>query len=462
MVTSQHSFVADLMIEDEKISRIDSNLNIGDAQQIDATGLLVLPGGIDPHVHLDLPMFGTVSTDDHYTGGKAAAFGGTTTLIDFVSQNEGSLEHNITTWRKHAEQKASVDFGFHMNITRFNGEVAEELTTLSSIGVTSVKVFTAYNGRLRLADGDIFKVMRIAGKNNLLTMVHAENGDIIDILVDEALAARKTSPIWHARTRPGWGEVEASLRAVAIGAQADAPVYLVHMNVGGEVDQLAYGRSKNIAVMGETCPQYLFFTEHEYERSDGAKWVCSPPMRGFEDQIRLWQGLEDGTIQVLATDHCPFFFDGTKPINYEGKPIAIPGKELGKDDFTKIPNGLPGVGDRLPLFWNSAVNTGRITPNQFVKLTAENPARIFGMYPRKGSLNVGADADIALWDPKLEVEYGVNIAQHRTDYNLYEGFKLTGFPVQVYQRGNLLVKNREWFGKPGMGKFINRAAAEII
>lgn len=462
LVTSQHSFVADLMIEDEKISRIDSNLNIGDAQQIDATGLLVLPGGIDPHVHLDLPMFGTVSTDDHYTGGKAAAFGGTTTLIDFVSQNEGSLEHNITTWRKHAEQKASVDFGFHMNITRFNGEVAEELTTLSSIGVTSVKVFTAYNGRLRLADGDIFKVMRIAGKNNLLTMVHAENGDIIDILVDEALAARKTSPIWHARTRPGWGEVEASLRAVAIGAQADAPVYLVHMNVGGEVDQLAYGRSKNIAVMGETCPQYLFFTEHEYERSDGAKWVCSPPMRGFEDQIRLWQGLEDGTIQVLATDHCPFFFDGTKPINYEGKPIAIPGKELGKDDFTKIPNGLPGVGDRLPLFWNSAVNTGRITPNQFVKLTAENPARIFGMYPRKGSLNVGADADIALWDPKLEVEYGVNIAQHRTDYNLYEGFKLTGFPVQVYQRGNLLVKNREWFGKPGMGKFINRAAAEII
>ncbi len=462
LVTSQHSFVADLMIEDEKISRIDSNLNIGDAQQIDATGLLVLPGGIDPHVHLDLPMFGTVSTDDHYTGGKAAAFGGTTTLIDFVSQNEGSLEHNITTWRKHAEQKASVDFGFHMNITRFNGEVAEELTTLSSIGVTSVKVFTAYNGRLRLADGDIFKVMRIAGKNNLLTMVHAENGDIIDILVDEALAARKTSPIWHARTRPSWGEVEASLRAVAIGAQADAPVYLVHMNVAGEVDQLAYGRSKNIAVMGETCPQYLFFTEHEYERSDGAKWVCSPPMRGFEDQIRLWQGLEDGTIQVLATDHCPFFFDGTKPINYEGKPIAIPGKELGKDDFTKIPNGLPGVGDRLPLFWNSAVNTGRITPNQFVKLTAENPARIFGMYPRKGSLNVGADADIALWDPKLEVEYGVNIAQHRTDYNLYEGFKLTGFPVQVYQRGNLLVKNREWFGKPGMGKFINRAAAEII
>lgn len=462
LVTSQHSFVADLLIEDEKISRIDSNLNIGDAQQIDATGLLVLPGGIDPHVHLDLPMFGTVSTDDHYTGGKAAAFGGTTTLIDFVSQNEGSLEHNITTWRKHAEQKASVDFGFHMNITRFNGEVAEELTTLSSIGVTSVKVFTAYNGRLRLADGDIFKVMRIAGKNNLLTMVHAENGDIIDILVDEALAARKTSPIWHARTRPGWGEVEASLRAVAIGAQADAPVYLVHMNMGGEVDQLAYGRSKNIAVMGETCPQYLFFTEHEYERSDGAKWVCSPPMRGFEDQIRLWQGLEDGTIQVLATDHCPFFFDGTKPINYEGKLIAIPGKELGKDDFTKIPNGLPGVGDRLPLFWNSAVNTGRITPNQFVKLTAENPARIFGMYPRKGSLNVGADADIALWDPKLEVEYGVNIAQHRTDYNLYEGFKLTGFPVQVYQRGNLLVKNREWFGKPGMGKFINRAAAEII
>ena len=462
LVTSQKSFVADLLIDGEKISLIDTNLNISDAEIIDATGLLVLPGGVDPHVHLDLPMFGTVSSDDHYTGGKAAAFGGTTTLIDFVSHNEGSLEANISSWRKHAEQKASVDFGFHMNITRFDEQVAEELSSLPSLGVNSIKVFTAYNGRLRLADGDIFKVMRIAGKHNLLTMVHAENGDIIDILVDEALAARKTTPIWHARTRPGWGEVEASLRAVALGAQADAPVYLVHMNVGGEVDQLAYGRSKNVPVMGETCPQYLFFSEHEYQRPDGAKWVCSPPMRSFEDQTRLWQGLEDGTIQVLATDHCPFFYDGTKPIIYEGKPVTIPGKELGRDDFTKIPNGLPGVGDRLPIFWNSAVNTGRITPNQFVKITAENPARIFGLYPRKGSLTVGADADIAMWNPQFELDYGVNIAQHRTDYNLYEGFKLTGFPVQVYQRGNLLVKDRQWFGKSGMGRYLSRTEAEII
>lgn len=462
LVTPQKSYTSDILIEDEKISMIEPGLDFVDAEIIDASGLLVLPGGVDPHVHLDLPMFGTVSADDHYTGGKAAAFGGTTTLIDFVSQNEGSLENNITTWRKHAEKKASVDFGFHMNITRFNPQVAEELTSLSALGVTSVKVFTAYNGRLRLADGDIFKVMRIAGKNNLLTMVHAENGDIIDILVEEALSAHKTAPIWHARTRPGWGEVEASLRAVAIGAQADAPVYLVHMNVGGEVDQLAYGRSKQLPVMGETCPQYLFFTDQEYLRPDGAKWVCSPPMRGFEDQIRLWQGLEESTIQVLATDHCPFFYNGTKPILYEGKPVVIPGKELGINDFTKIPNGLPGVGDRLPLFWTNAVNTGRITANQFVRITAENPARIFGLYPRKGSLSVGADADIALWDPHLEVEYGINVAQHRTDYNLYEGFKLIGFPVQVYQRGNLLVKKGSWFGKAGSGQFLHRSAAEII
>lgn len=462
IVTSDKTYKANLLIEGEKISQIGEGITADGAEIIDAQGLLVLPGGVDPHVHLDLPMFGTVSSDDHYTGGKAAVFGGTTTLIDFVSQDQGSLEENIIRWRAHAEQKASVDFGFHMNITRFNGQVAEELTTLASLGVTSVKVFTAYNNRLRLPDGEIFKVMRIAGRHNLLTMVHAENGDIIDVLVDEALMAQKTTPIWHARTRPGWGEVEASLRAVAIGAQAEAPVYLVHMNVAGEVDQLAYGRHKGVSVMGETCPQYLFFTYREYERPDGAKWVCSPPMRDLEDQVRLWQGLEDGTIQVLATDHCPFYFDGSKPIIYEGKPIAIPGKELGKDDFTKIPNGLPGVGDRLPIFWNSAVNTGRITPNQFVKITAENPARVFGLYPQKGSLTVGADADIALWDPELELEYGVKVAQHRTDHNLYESTTLTGFPVQVYQRGNLLVKNREWYGKPGMGKFLPRAAGEII
>ncbi|MGI6249961.1 MAG: dihydropyrimidinase [Anaerolineaceae bacterium] len=462
IVTPQKTFTADLLIEGERIALVGQALSVEADEIWDAEGLLVLPGGVDVHVHLDLPMFDTVSSDDHYTGTKAAAFGGTTTVIDFVSQNPGTLVDNIAAWRAKADPKVAVDYGFHMNITRFDEQVAEEIPSLPAHGITSLKVFTAYNNRLRLADGDIFKVMRIAGKAGILTMVHAENGDIIDILIEEALAANKLSPIWHARTRPGWGEVESSLRAIAMAAQAQASVYLVHMNMAGEVDQLAYGRSQGVAVMGETCPQYLSFTEKEMERADGAKWVCSPPMRGEDDRKRLWKGLLDQTIQTLATDHCPFFYDGTTPIKYEGQPVAIPGKELGKDNFTLIPNGLPGVGDRLPVFWTSAVSSGKMTPSQFVELTASNPAKIFGLYPQKGCLEPGSDADLVLWDPLKEVQYGVAYARHRTDYNLYEGWKLQGFPKVVFSRGNLLVRDGEWHGKPGQGKYLYRKQGEIL
>lgn len=325
-----------------------------------------------------------------------------------------------------------------------------------------MKVFTAYNGRLRLDDGSIFKVMRIGGKNGLLTMVHAENGDVIDILVAEALAAGKNAPIYHAHTRPAWGEVEASLRAAALAAQADSPLYLVHMNVAGEVDQLAYARAHGVPAMGETCPQYLFFTEEDLKRPDGAKWICSPPMRKAVDQQGLWQGLENGTIQVLATDHCPFFFNGRKPIVYEGREIAIPGKELGEKNFTLIPNGLPGLADRLPVFWTQAVKTGRVSPNRFVELTATNPARIFGLYPKKGTLAIGSDADIALWDPEKELDYGLAWAHHRTDYNLYEGWKLHGYPVKVFLRGKLIVDDQNWLGEAGGGRFVHRQVGEIL
>ena len=304
--------------------------------------------------------------------------------------------------------------------------------------------------------------MRIGGKNNLLTMVHAENGDVIDILVAEALAAGKTKPIQHALTRPAWGEVEASLRAAALAAQADSPLYLVHMNVSGEVDQLAYARKHGVPAMGETCPQYLFFTEEDLKRPDGAKWICSPPMRKAVDQKGLWAGLENETIQVLATDHCPFFFNGRKPIMYEGKEVAIPGKELGEEAFTLIPNGLPGLADRLPVFWTHAVNSGRISPNRFVELTATNPAKIFGLYPKKGTLAVGSDADIAIWDPEKELNYGLQYAHHRTDYNLYEGWKLRGYPVKVFLRGKIIVDGQNWFGKAGEGRFIHRQPGEII
>ncbi len=468
LVTAEDTFQADILIDGERIVAVGEGLEAPTAEVVDASGKLVLPGGVDVHVHLDLPMFGTVSSDDHYTGGKAAAFGGTTSLIDFVPQEFPTLRQSVEAWRAKADPKAAVDFGFHMNITRFNEAVAAEIGRLPDLGITSLKVFTAYNGRLRLNDGDIFQVMRIAGKSGLLTLLHAENGDVIDILVAEALAAGHTTPEWHSRTRPAWGAVEASLRGAALAAQAGAPLYIVHMNAAGEVDQLRYARQSGLPVMGETCPQYLFFTEAHLQRLDGAKWVCSPPIRTPVDNARLWQGLGDGTIQTLATDHCPFFYNGSQAIEYEGQPIAIPGKELGHGDFTKIPNGLPGVGDRLPVMWTYGVHSGRITPQQFVALTSTQPAKIFGLYPRKGVLQPGADADIAIWDPERRLTYGVAQAHHRTDYNLFENWELVGFPEKVFLRGQLIVDmthdrpEQRWLGRAGMGQYLRRGSGVIL
>jgi len=456
LVTDEDSFPADLLIEGERIARIGKNLKLEDGETVDASDMLILPGGVDVHVHLDLPMFGTVSSDDHYTGMKAAAFGGTTTVIDFIPQDLAPLHVNFEKWLEKAAPKAAVDFGFHMNITRLDEQVKEEIPGLVKDGITSIKVFTAYNGRLRLQDGEIFEVMRIARDSGILTMLHAENGDVIEILVSEALKAKHLTPEWHARTRPAWGAVESVLRGAALAAQAGCPLYIVHMNAAGEVDQLEYSRSHGLPILGETCPQYLIFTDEKLSQPDGAKWICSPPVRTREDNERLWEGLEQGIIQTLATDHCPFFFDGTKPILYEGKPVSIPGKELGAGDFTKIPNGLPGVGDRLPIFWTEAVGKGRISANRFVALTSTQPARVFGMYPQKGCLREGSDADLVVWDPARKIKYGVELAQHRTDYNLYEGWQLNGFPRQVYLRGNRIVDSGAWFGKPGMGKFLKR------
>jgi dihydropyrimidinase len=407
-------------------------------------------------------MFGTISSDDHYTGHKAAAFGGTTTVMDFIPQDFSTLQEAVDAWHARADDLAAIDFGFHMNITRLDERVAAEIPRLIDRGITSLKVFMAYNGRLRLLDGEIFRVMRIASNNGLLTMLHAENGDVIDILVNEALAAGNTTPVWHTRTRPAWGAVEATLRGVALAVQAEAPLYVVHIDTAGAVDQVAYARKKGLPVMGETCPPYLFFTEDHLSRPDGAKWICSPPVRTAVDNARLWKGVAEGTIQTIGTDHCPFFYDGTKPINYEGREIAIPGKELGKDDFTKIPNGLPGVGDRLPVLWTKAVVAGKMSPNQFVALMSTNPAKIFGLYPRKGSLLPGSDADIVIWDPNRKLTYGLAYAHHRTDYNLYEGWELTGFPEKVFLRGNLIVDGSQWYGKPGMGKYLKRVAGAPI
>ncbi len=489
LITASVTFDADILIENETISLIGKDLQHPDAETIDATGKLIFPGGIDPHVHLDLPMFNTVSSDDHYTGHKAAAFGGTTTVMDFVpldspssialsgasgtSADEargegespvvraGDFKYSIDLWLQKAA-KAAIDYSFHMNLTQFNEKIAKQIPSLRDLGITTLKVFTAYNGRLRLDDGSIFKALKIAKENGMLVMAHCENGDVIETLVAEAVASGHLTPEYHALTRPAWGAVEATLRMAAMAGQAGSPVYIVHMNAGGEVDMLNYARERGVKVMGETCPQYLFFTMDHLRRADGAKWICSPPMRTEEDNARLWEGLSDGVLQTIGTDHCPFYFDGTRPIVYEGHEIAIPGKELGKEDFTKIPNGLPGVQDRMPIMWTYGVRTGKITANQFVAYTSTNPAKIFGLYPRKGALMEGSDADIVIWDPEKKVRYGAAMSHHCTDYNLYEGWELTGYPEKVFLRGKMIVDGDQWLGKAGDGQFLKRVEGEVL
>jgi len=461
LITASDTYQADILIEDEKIVLIGTSLQIPDAEPVDATNKLVLPGGVDAHTHFDLEMFDTVSSDDHYTGHKAAAFGGTTTVMDFVVQEPQGFKHSVDLWLEKSA-KAAIDYSFHMNLTHFDEQVVKDIPSLVEMGITTLKVFTAYNGRLRLDDGSIFKALRIAKENGMLTLLHAENGDVIEELIPEALAVGNTSPEWHALTRPAWGAVEAGLRVAGMASVADAPLYIVHMNAAGEVDMLKYARERGVKVMGETCPQYLFFTIDHLRRPDGARWICSPPMRTEEDNARLWEGLADGTIQTIGTDHCPFFYDGTKPIEYEGEQIAIPGKELGADDFTKIPNGLPGVGDRLPIMWTYGVRAGKMTANQFVALNATNPAKIFGLYPRKGALLPGSDADIVIWDSEKKVKYGIAHAQHRTDYNLYEGWELVGYPEKVFLRGELIVNDEQWLGKRGTGQFLKRQTVEVF
>jgi dihydropyrimidinase len=463
LITASESFQADLLIEDGKISQIGKKIIMpAETEIVDAAGKYVLPGGVEAHAHFELPMFGTVSSDDHYTGHKAAAFGGTTTAFDFISQDSEDVLECVQAWHEKAREKAAIDYSFHMNITKFNDRIAADIPLLRKEGINSLKVFTAYNGRLRLMDGEIYQVMRIAKELGLLVMVHAENGDVIELLIAEALAAGHTTPEWHALTRPADGAVESVNRVISLARQTGAPVYIVHMNTKGGVDHVRNARAEGLAVMGETCPQYLFFTIDELRRPDGAKWICSPPMRSEEDNAGVWKALMDETMQVFATDHCPFFFDGTKPILYENEEIAIPGKELGAHDFTKIPNGLPAVGDRLLILWSYAVNTGKISPNQFVALTSTNPAKIFGIYPQKGTLMPGADADIAIWDPEKEITYGVQYAHHRTDYNLFEGWPLKGLVEKVFLRGKMIVDGENWYGEKGGGNFLNRGDIQVL
>jgi dihydropyrimidinase len=455
IITASDSVPADLLIDGEQIALIGRDLPSQGHQVIDATRKLLLPGGIDVHTHLELPFGGTLSSDDFFTGHQAAAFGATTTHIDFVIQPKGgSLKQGVDTWHEKAAGKAAIDYGFHVAVTDLRPEVMDEIPSLVNEGITSIKLFMAYKGVLQIDDTTLFRSLRQAGEHGLLTMVHAENGDVIAELVTEALAKGQTAaPIYHAKTRPATVEGEATGRAVALAGVAGAPLYVVHMTCIEALQQLALGRERGFPVMAETCTQYMFVFEDDLARPgfEGAKFVCSPPMRTSKDAAALWKALANNTLQAVSTDHCPFWYEG-------GINGRIAGKELGKPSFDKIPNGVPGIEDRMAVMWQHGVNGGRFSANRFVEITSTNPAKIFGLYPRKGTLSVGADADIVVWDPAKQHTISARSHHMRTDYNIYEGMTVQGWPSQVLLRGKTIVDGERWLGQQGSGQFLRRRA----
>lgn len=459
LVTAAETYTADLLMDGEKIALVGMDLRADGAQVVDAKGKYVLPGGIDVHTHLELPFGGTVSTDDFYTGHKAAAFGGTTCHIDFAIQAKGeTLHQTVERWHKKSDSKAVVDYGYHMAITDLTEDVMNEIPSMGNEGVTTLKLFMAYKGLFQVDDTTLFRALMKAAEAGMMVMVHAENGDVVDVLVKDALAKGHLAPEWHALTRPAWAEAEATMRAVALAGIAGAPLYVVHVTNGMAVDQIAYGRARGLKVMGETCVQYFFFTTDNLRQPDGAKWVCSPPMRTKADNDALWEAVRNNSLQAVSTDHCPFFYDGTHEIEYEGQKVKIPGKELGQGNFSKIPNGVPAIEDRMPILWSYGVGNGHITLNRLVELCCTNPAKIFGLYPRKGTIAVGSDADLVIWDPNMKKTVSAKTSHQRTDYNLWEGWELIGCPEKVYLRGNLLVDGTIWNGEPGGGMWLKRAA----
>lgn len=452
IVTASDTVEADVLIDGEQVALIGRNLPEEGCQVIDASGKLLLPGGIDVHTHLELPFGGTVSSDDFFTGHRAAAFGGTTTHIDFVIQPMGgTLKQGIDEWHGKAEGKACIDYGFHVAITDLRDDVMAEIPSVIDEGITSLKLFMAYKGLFQIDDTTLFRTMQVAAEHGLLVMVHAENGDVIAELTKKLLNEGKTAPQYHATAHPAMAEAEATGRAVALAGITGAPLYVVHMTCEEAVEQLRLGRDKGFPVMGETCTQYMFVFEEDLARPnyEGAKYVCSPPVRKPKDAPVLWKALADGTLQAVSTDHCPFWFEG-------GVNGRIPGKELGREAFHQIPNGMPGIEDRVPVMWHHGVNGGRYSANRFVEITSTNPAKIFGLYPRKGTIAVGSDADIVIWDP--EQEHTISAATHHmnTDYNVYEGMTVRGWADKVLLRGRVIVDGDAWLGQRGSGQFLRR------
>lgn len=445
IVTAQDDYLADILIEDGTIALIGRGLTIDAQTVVDAAGLLVLPGGVDVHTHMDMPFGGTVSSDDFETGTRAAAFGGTTTLIDFAIQSKGqTMRSALDTWHRKAEARATIDYGFHMIVTDLPDARIDEMNSLIRDGVTSFKLFMAYPGVLMVDDATIFRAMKTASRAGGLICMHAENGGVIDIIVKEALAQGKTAPKYHALTRPTTAEAEAVARAVALAEMADAPVYIVHLSSADALEKVREARDRGLPAYAETCPQYLLLSIEDYDRPgfEGAKYVFTPPLREKWHQEVLWKGLAKDHLQVISTDHCPFCFKEQK--------------ELGKNDFTKIPNGGPGVENRLSLVYNAGVRSGKISLNRFVELVSTAPARMFGLYPKKGAIAVGSDADLVLFDPEAETTISAGTHHMRVDYSLYEGWKVRGIPRKVFSRGKLIVDGESFLGRAGGGSYIRR------
>ncbi|HEY0320231.1 MAG TPA: dihydropyrimidinase [Pyrinomonadaceae bacterium] len=450
IVTAVDDYRADILIDGETVSVIGAKLDMEADLVIDATGKLVIPGGIDPHTHMELPFGGTTAADDFTTGTRAAAHGGTTTIIDFAVQYKGeALLQAVDNWHQKAEGKTAIDYGFHLITTELEDNQIEEMYTVMDEGITSFKMFMAYPGVFLVDDATIFRAMSAAGERGGLICMHAENGVVINEIIKRALAAGRTAPKYHALTRPTIAEAEGVHRAIAIAEMAEAPVYIVHLSCADALNKVREARDRGINAFAETCPQYLFLSIDDYgEDFEGAKYVMTPPLREKSNQAELWKGLKMGDLQVISTDHCPFCMKEQK--------------ELGRDDFSKIPNGAPGVENRVPLIYNGGVVENRISLNRFVELTSTAAAKMFGLFPKKGTIAIGSDADIVIFDPEKEQTLSVKTQHMNVDYSTYEGKRIRGVVETVLSRGRVVIENGEYKGKPGDGQFLKRGTCVAI
>ena len=443
--TAVDSYVTDILVDDGKIRTIGIDLTADAEKTIDATGKYVIPGGIDPHTHLDFPFGGTVSSDDFSTGTIAAAVGGTTSIVDFVVQQRGqALAEALEIWHQKAEGQAAIDYGFHMIIQDLPDSRLPEMDEMVRQGVTSFKMFMAYRGAVMVDDDIIFKAMVRAADNGALICLHAEHGHMIDVLVQDALAQGHTEPRFHASTRPPVTEAEATHRAIRMAQIAGAPVYFVHLSCAEALEQVQAARARQNYVYAETCPHYLTLDNSMYDQEgfEGAKYVLTPPLRDKWHQEELWKGLRRNDLQVVSTDHCAFRFSDQKT--------------LGVNDFSKIPNGGPGIENRLSLLYTHGVTSGLMDLNRLVELFSTTPARLFGLFPRKGTIAVGSDADIVVFDPDAETVISAQTHYMNVDYNLYEGMKVKGVPEVVIASGRVLVEDGNHTGIPADGRFLRR------